>query len=143
MTGHRQGAEARWSAARQWFSKADDDLAVAGRCLAGRRPLVESAAFHCQQAIEKMLKGLLAAAGTVPPRIHDVGTLLPLVVSRYQSLGAPLSRIPAMTTWYIVSRYPDDLDPIGPSKQDVSATLRVARSLRRSIRRVDPVENES
>lgn len=44
---------------RSWFLKAQDDLRGAEVDLAADPPLIEDALFHCQQAVEKALKGFL------------------------------------------------------------------------------------
>jgi hypothetical protein len=36
--------------------------------------------FHAQQALEKLLKAALAHAGVAPPRIHNLGKLLSLLL---------------------------------------------------------------
>jgi HEPN domain-containing protein len=43
--------------ARAWFQKAANDLRGADIDLAAEPPLVEDALFHCQQAVEKSIKG--------------------------------------------------------------------------------------
>ncbi len=44
---------------KAWFLKAAADLRAAECDLAATPPLLEDAAFHCQQAAEKALKGFL------------------------------------------------------------------------------------
>ncbi len=39
------------------------------------RPVIHSAVFHCQQAVEKMLKLLLASADVDYPRTHSIERL--------------------------------------------------------------------
>jgi HEPN domain-containing protein len=60
---------------QKWLRKADGDLRAARR-LADAPEDFETAAFHCQQAVEKYLKARLAAAGQAPPRTHDLTRLL-------------------------------------------------------------------
>jgi len=45
--------------ARGWFLKAESDLSAAQQVLAGEGPY-DTACFHAQQSIEKLLKGFLA-----------------------------------------------------------------------------------
>jgi HEPN domain-containing protein len=42
-----------------WLRKAEGDLRAAAVDLGADPPLVDDALFHCQQAVEKALKGLL------------------------------------------------------------------------------------
>jgi HEPN domain-containing protein len=60
--------------------QADEDALVAELALTRDPPLINPAAFHRQQAAEKMLKALLVAAGAAPPRSHDMELLIEAVV---------------------------------------------------------------
>ena len=51
---------ARVEDAREWIDKAREDLQAARRLLKPPRRLSNVAVFHCQQAVEKSFKGLLA-----------------------------------------------------------------------------------
>ena len=58
-----------------WEFLADRDLTVA-EYLTNMRPIpTEVIAFHCQQAVEKYLKGVLVVLGEEPPYIHDLDIL--------------------------------------------------------------------
>ena len=50
---------ARWDAVEDWLAVAEEDRRVAAGCMAMDPPLRGVAAFHCQQAVEKLLKGFL------------------------------------------------------------------------------------
>ena len=47
----------------------------------------ETRAFHCQQAVEKYLKGLLVAFDVDPERTHDIGLLLGKCVQQRGQFG--------------------------------------------------------
>jgi HEPN domain-containing protein len=60
---------------RAWLTYAEDGLASVGRSL-DPPPLIASALFHAQQAVEKALKGYLVALGhTSIPRTHNLVAL--------------------------------------------------------------------
>jgi HEPN domain-containing protein len=62
--------------ARAWLLKASHDL-TAAHLLARREPTVpEAAAYHCQQAAEKALKGFLVFWGEDPSDSFDIRLLL-------------------------------------------------------------------
>lgn len=44
--------------AKAWLAKADEDLRAIRLCLDGRPPVLGVAAYHCQQAAEKLIEGL-------------------------------------------------------------------------------------
>lgn len=70
-------ARTQWAEAALWLAKADEDIRVAGLTLAADPPLVDPAAYHCQQAVEKIIKALLVAAATKVPRSHDIELAAP------------------------------------------------------------------
>ncbi len=45
---------------RDWLTKANKDLLSADHGLVASPPLFEDVLFHCQQTVEKVLKGFLA-----------------------------------------------------------------------------------
>jgi HEPN domain-containing protein len=59
-----QPDEARRADTSAWLAKAQLDLRSAEHALAAAPPLREDVVFHCQQAVEKAMKGRLA--------FHDV-----------------------------------------------------------------------
>lgn len=66
----------REASARAWFEKAREDEGAAEVLLKADPPRNAPAAFHCQQAAEKYLKGFLAYHGEDPPYTHDLRLLL-------------------------------------------------------------------
>lgn len=44
---------------RAWLSKARNDIRAAKTLLVDAQPLYDEISFHCQQAVEKSLKGFL------------------------------------------------------------------------------------
>jgi HEPN domain-containing protein len=95
---------------RAFLHASAEDLAAARRLLPD---LPRPAAYHLQQAAEKLAKATLAAAGTVPvPRSHDIGYLAGLLPPDH-ALAAALAAFADLTEFHIVSRYPigDDLVP--------------------------------
>lgn len=55
-----------------WFNKAEHDLISTQRLLEIEPMILDNACFHCQQAIEKYLKGYLIYNGFEIERTHDV-----------------------------------------------------------------------
>jgi HEPN domain-containing protein len=68
-------------ATRQWFVKSDSDLRSARLLLTSGEPVLDAAAYHCQQAGKKALKGFLLFHGVEFPKIHDLGVLVSLATS--------------------------------------------------------------
>jgi HEPN domain-containing protein len=89
-----------------WVRQGENDLAMAEFARDGG--FHAQACYHCSQAAEKALKGLLIALGEEPPRSHalerlvDALTAAGLPVDRLRQL--PLKSLSRMTT---ASPYPD------------------------------------
>jgi hypothetical protein len=73
MPGIDLGRQAR--EARRWVARADLDATGAERLLTGTPSLPSVAAFHCQQAAEKLLKAALVRVGVRPRKTHDLTSL--------------------------------------------------------------------
>ena len=59
--------------ALEWVAKADGDFFDAQRGMRARKNQnYDGVCFHCQQCIEKYLKGRLTAAGVIFPKTHDL-----------------------------------------------------------------------
>lgn len=54
--------EAKAHEIRQWLFKARNDLRSAVRLFTDDPPILDTAAYHCQQAAEKALKALFGPA---------------------------------------------------------------------------------
>jgi HEPN domain-containing protein len=71
-----EGSAKQTNTPREWRLLAERDLLVADHLAATMVPIpAEIIAFHCQQAVEKYLKGALAILGVEPPYIHDLDKL--------------------------------------------------------------------
>jgi HEPN domain-containing protein len=71
------------------------------------------AAYHLQQAAEKLAKAALAEAGGAPvPKIHDIGRLVALMPPDHPWL-ATLAGLADLTAYLAAARYPagDELEP--------------------------------
>lgn len=60
--------------ARQWLRFAGEDMASAEQLFRASPPLLKQALFHCQQAVEKALKGFLVYHDQPFRKIHALGT---------------------------------------------------------------------
>jgi len=60
----------------EWLDKAENDLIAAQRLLEIEPMILDTACFHCQQAIEKFLKAFLIYHGWDIERTHNVIFLL-------------------------------------------------------------------
>ncbi|CAA7611537.1 HEPN domain-containing protein [Magnetospirillum sp. UT-4] len=117
------GIDARRGEAARWFAKAGEDRRSAELLLADDPPLLHPAAFHCQQAGEKLIKGLLVAAGQTIPKSHDLWRLAALAVPLYPQLAADIEAVSDFTPWGTGTRYPDLEADLGIVPQDIRDAL--------------------
>jgi HEPN domain-containing protein len=110
---------------RAWFARAQEDLRGAEIDLAATPPLLGDATFHCQQAVEKALKGFLAWHDRAFRKTHDVGELGSQCVELDPELESDLRRAAPLTEYAWRYRYPGE--PFTPSETEVREALSVAR----------------
>ncbi|BAI71562.1 HEPN domain protein [Azospirillum sp. B510] len=121
---------------RSWIMVAERDLAMIRKAIAGPDPEPAGAAFHCQQAVEKLIKALLVAAGINPPRSHDLGSLIDRLPAEHGLREAllPLQRFTELAVAY---RYPTaqlfDDPPDEPTVEEVAGWLAEIETLRTDI----------
>jgi hypothetical protein len=60
----------------QWVHKAEHDVLVARHLFKLKPLLTDEISFHCQQAVEKLFKGMLAELGLPIQKTHDLTVLL-------------------------------------------------------------------
>jgi HEPN domain-containing protein len=109
---------------RQWLTKACNDLRSARRLYSDRPPLLDTAAYHCQQAAEKALKAYLT--------LHDVPfrkthLLVPLLVDCEQvdpAFAELAEATEVLTPFATAFRYPGDVSE--PDPADVAEAIAFA-----------------
>lgn len=132
----------QWELALEWLARADGDVRIAEVLLLETPDLVWGAAFHCQQALEKLAKAVLIAMCTEPPKTHDIEVLSRLVGSLRPELGERVGALARLTVWYIGPRYPNaGIDSV-PEEAEVRASLGQLRELRAEIAALAPKRGE-
>jgi len=115
----------------QWIEKADHDL---GTALVIREHLPEyydTIAFHCQQAVEKYLKGWMVFNNMEVPRIHDLTVLLQHI-STVVEIEEELFRMASLLNAFSVDiRYPEII--IHLSDSNIIEALDIARLFRKLV----------
>jgi HEPN domain-containing protein len=122
--------------ARLWLAKADEDLRAIRLCLDGRPPLLGVAAYHCQQAAEKLIKALLVLAAAPFRKTHDLDELSEAAVVSHPELEALLGHLRVRTYWGFAFRYPMPGEEAGqapPSATEIEETLARLHELRARV----------
>jgi HEPN domain-containing protein len=129
----------RWLVARRWHAVAERDARAAILCLESAEPVPEVAAYLCQQAVEKLLKGLLVLVDTPFRRTHDLEVLRDLVAPRYPHLTDLIQSLLPASDWGHVFRYPEMTEEGRPSVEELRVTLNDIHALSAYFRSVvDP-----
>ena len=122
----------RSSQPEAWFEKAEHDRAAIRAVVATDPPIWDIATFHAQQAAEKYLKGFIVARGGVPPKIHDLTTLLALCHEFDSTLSGLEESCGVLTGLGWVARYPDS--PEDPSEVEGKRAVELADQICTAIR---------
>ncbi len=114
-----------------WLARAREDLRAAKIDLGAAPPLLADAAFHCQQAAEKAMKGFLILRGRAVPRTHDLRALGDLLVEIEPDLEPLVDDAAELTEYAWRFRYPGEL--FEPPRGEVRQSLRTARRVVESV----------
>lgn len=113
---------------KSWIEKGDHDLGTAQVTFLYIPRFRDTVAFHCQQAVEKYLKGYLFFTDTVFKRTHNLNYLLSLV-SLFDSVSDNLyDKAAELEDFSVEIRYPDT--SIDLSDEDIHQALSIAREFR-------------
>ena len=94
-------------------------------------PAYGVAAYHCQQAAEKLVKGLLVAAATPFRKTHDMDELADLGGSSYPDARDLLDAVRMLTVWGFAYRYPgaEDVSEPVPGEAELNRTIEIVERL--------------
>jgi HEPN domain-containing protein len=129
---------ARWDAVLRWLAVADIDRQTVTVCVAADPPLRASAAFHCQQAVEKLLKGFLTLAGKRSRKTHSLSQLGAMAEESFPDLAELLQAVEDWSRWVIAYRYPSENAYPEPDDEELRRALDVIDELVRRLRSQAP-----
>jgi HEPN domain-containing protein len=121
---------------REWRILGDRDIDTA-IFLAGKmvpKPL-EIICFHCQQGVEKYLKGFLVLKGDDPPYIHDLKKLCKLCENFNASFSTIGSMCTNLTLFGVQPRYDINMNI---TEADVNLVLQNAQSIKTFMQKEVP-----
>jgi len=107
----------------QWLARAREDLGVAEQLIRAEVPYPNAVGFHCQQAVEKLMKSVLVAYQVPFPKTHDLDELLRLVSTVDESLAASLDDVSELNPYSVEFRYPGDAPDVTPSEARAALTI--------------------
>ncbi len=124
----------------KWLEKALSDLQTA-RLIKTYDGDYYAVAFHCQQAIEKALKGWLLFKSGRHYDGHNLTYLCRQAAQLDSNFTEYLDESAALNSYYIETRYPTDL-PFEITEQEILTVLRMAEDIFAYIRRDLYMEKE-
>ncbi len=113
----------------EWFAKADHDLRAAEIIRGDEEPPTDTVCFHCQQAVEKYLKGYLVQQRISFPKTYDVDFLLEQCIKFNSAFEKIRSLVAYVSEYAIEPRYPADI-PIAYSLAEAKGALDVAKQIK-------------
>jgi len=133
---------ARWQAVERWLAVADLDRRTVEACLVAEPPLHESAAFHCQRAAEKLLKGFLVQAAKRFRKTHSLAELGAAATASFPDIADLLAVAQNWSDWAFVYRYPSGQSGTEPEPDDeeLRRALAVINKLAARLRAARPQE---
>jgi HEPN domain-containing protein len=119
-----------------WCFLAERDLSVADYLAKNMRPVpAEIIAYHCQQAVEKFLKGVLVILGVEPPYIHDLDRLCSMLEKHRNSFNNIFSFCTIINYFSVQLRYDRGLSL---SENDMQLVLAHTKSIREFLTKEVP-----
>ncbi len=91
---------------KEWLTAAWEDIQTAKVLGRGRRAILRTAVFHCQQAAEKAVKGFLTIHDCRFSKTHDIKALVVLAVSFEKEFESKKKAAARLTPYVAKCRYP-------------------------------------
>jgi HEPN domain-containing protein len=115
----------------KWLRKADNDLKAAEHIfLYFKEELItEIICFHCQQAVEKFLKGFLSSCEINFPKTHDLFYLRLLCTEQERSFAD--IDVSGLALYAVETRYPEEF--YTPTKQEAEEALLKAKEIKKFV----------
>lgn len=93
---------------RSWLIKANRDLLSVRELAEGETPLLDTAAYHCQQAAEKAVKGYLLYHDVRFEKSHDIELLVSQALTIDSTFADCIEAARLLTPLAVEYRYPGD-----------------------------------
>jgi HEPN domain-containing protein len=118
---------------RQWVRKAENDIAAVRHLFKHKPILSDEICFHCQQAIEKYLKGLLTEKGLPIQKTHDLTILLQQLIPTDATLRSLQRGLKGVTRYAVEYRYPGMNTNVRQARAAYQRVLVIRREIRRRV----------
>jgi HEPN domain-containing protein len=123
---------------KEWLQKARNDLLSARILMQHDPPVLDTASFHCQQAVEKVLKAFLVWKAMPFEKVHSLTYLLDLCQEQEPGFASVRERAETLAPYAIEIRYPGAVMEI--SQQEAEEALAIAEMMWDFVLRLLPDE---
>jgi len=114
-----------WSNTREWLRRTKEDLDAAALVVTVPSPLVRTALFHCQQAVEKAMKAFLTWHDASFREVHNLEELGESCIRLDSTLASAVTRVTVLTKYAVRFRYPGA--PYEPNVEEAQESIGLAR----------------
>ena len=114
-----------------WFNKAEKDLITVEHEFFFDDPVYETICFHCQQAVEKFLKGYLIYLEIGYQKTHELGELVAVCERKDKGIAHLKEEADKLTDYAVEIRYPDDYYEI--HENDAKEAFEIAKEVKAYI----------
>jgi uncharacterized protein len=127
---------ARWAAVERWLGVAERDRQAVTLLLSSDAELRGIAAFHCQQAVEKLLKGFLVLARKRSRKTHSLADLGAMAQASFPDIAELVAAAEGWSRWAVVYRDPGEQGdaPPEPDEEELRRALAVIDALAARLR---------
>ncbi len=119
---------------QEWFKKANNDLRNAEILLNCGDDYIpyDTLCFHCQQAVEKYIKGYIIYIGSDFPKTHNLADLIGICNQTDTSFSKYIIEVEKLTPYAVEIRYPDDF--YMPSEDEAREAYKIASEIKLFIK---------
>ena len=123
---------------KSWFIKAHRDLLSAHELASAEQPLLDTAAYHCQQAAEKAVKDFLLFHNVRFEKSHDIVLLVWQAIDVDPSFSALIETARLLTPLAVEYRYPGDF--VEPEPEEFQEAYSAAQTFFAFVLEKLPIE---
>jgi HEPN domain-containing protein len=130
--------DAKQSLVRKWLNKARRDLLSAKRLVRGSEPYLDTAIYHCQQCVEKAVKGWLVYHDQSFEKTHDLRLLVTLASESEPKFTEWFDVAEQVTPYATAYRYPGET--LEPTEDEYQQAFKAASEFYDFVCALLPIE---
>jgi len=130
--------DAKQSLVRRWLNKARRDLLSAKRLARGSDPYLDTGIYHCQQCVEKAVKGWLVYYDQPFEKTHDLRLLVTLASEIEPKFIEWFDVAEQVTPYATAYRYPGEM--LEPTEDEYQQAFRSASGFYDFVCSLLPIE---